>query len=120
MPVKAPRYCARGHGGYSSANCPACQKEWKLKYEKQRPQARSRGYTNEWERLRRDHLRSHPCCVMCGEREHLHVDHIIAHKGNVALLLNASNLQTLCHACHSRKTAQIDGAFGRPRGVGSA
>lgn len=40
------------------------------------------------------------------------VDHIIPHKGNEDLMWDEENLQALCHACHSRKTAAEDGGFG--------
>ena len=40
------------------------------------------------------------------------VDHIRPHKGNEDLMWDEENLQALCHACHSRKTAAEDGGFG--------
>ena len=43
------------------------------------------------------------------------VDHIIPHKGNEDLMWDEENLQALCHACHSRKTAAEDGGFGNIR-----
>ena len=43
-------------------------------------------------------------CVKCGSRNDLEVDHIIADaKGGSNAM---SNLQTLCHHCHSIKTKQ--------------
>lgn len=37
------------------------------------------------------------------------VDHIIPHRGNWSLFTDTRNLQSLCHACHSRKTlAEMD------------
>lgn len=45
----------------------------------------------------------------------LDVDHIIPHRGDDALRLALSNLQTLCNVCHSRKTASEDGGFGNAR-----
>ena len=32
------------------------------------------------------------------------VDHVVDHKGNWALFTDPSNLESLCHSCHSRKT----------------
>jgi 5-methylcytosine-specific restriction enzyme A len=54
-------------------------------------------------------LAQHPLCAQC-EREGrttpaTDVDHIQAHRGDPALLRAWSNLEALCHACHSRKTA---------------
>ena len=80
-----------------------------------RPSAAQRGYDAEWRRIRKAHLKQHPLCAMCMaqgiEREGNHVDHIIplAHGGTH----DPSNLQTLCHAHHSQKTARYDGGFGR-------
>lgn len=34
------------------------------------------------------------------------VDHIRDHKGNWTVFTDEGNLQSLCHSCHSRKTAQ--------------
>ena len=34
------------------------------------------------------------------------VDHIVDHKGNWALFTDPDNLESLCHSCHSRKTAR--------------
>ena len=33
------------------------------------------------------------------------VDHVIPHRGNEALFWDESNWQSMCDACHSRKTA---------------
>lgn len=80
----------------------------------QRAGIRQRGYADPlWSRLRAAHLASSPACVQCGSTHRLNVDHIVAHKGNEALRLDPSNLQTLCASCHSRKTVQQDGGFGR-------
>ncbi|WP_423837057.1 HNH endonuclease [Sutterella wadsworthensis] len=43
------------------------------------------------------------------------VDHIKPHRGDPILLFDEKNLQALCHACHSRKTASEDGGFGNER-----
>jgi 5-methylcytosine-specific restriction protein A len=40
------------------------------------------------------------------------VDHIIPHRGDTTLLYDQSNLQSLCTACHNRKTNTEDGGFG--------
>ncbi len=32
------------------------------------------------------------------------VDHIIPHRGDRRLFYDETNLQSLCHSCHSRKT----------------
>lgn len=85
-----------------------------------RPNANQRGYNKDWEPVRDAHLALHPECVECWKRGIMvvgmrlrngkwvrnHVDHIIPHNGiGCPLRLDWNNLQTLCHSCHSRKTA---------------
>jgi 5-methylcytosine-specific restriction protein A len=83
-----------------------------------RASAHARGYGRRWDKLARWFKRRHPLCadpfgvhqaegrVEFGE----HVDHIVPRsRGGTD---RASNLQTLCAACHSRKTVQCDGGFG--------
>lgn len=43
------------------------------------------------------------------------VDHIVPHRGDPELLYDEANLQSLCHECHSKKTAREDGGFGNGR-----
>lgn len=50
--------------------------------------------------LRRDDW----CCVQCGARGWLEVDHIKPVRDAPELAFALSNLQTLCRSCHSRKT----------------
>ncbi|MBE6984319.1 MAG: HNH endonuclease [Ruminococcaceae bacterium] len=61
------------------------------------------------ERLRPAQLLREPFCRDCARRNirtrATDVDHIVPHRGNWALFINPSNLQSLCHSCHSRKTA---------------
>lgn len=47
-----------------------------------------------------------------GER-HLHADHQVPIEQREDLRLDLDNYQTLCNYCHSRKTANEDGGFGR-------
>lgn len=71
--------------------------------------------TPQWESLRGDQLLSEPFCRECarkyppGDPRHrtwaTDVDHIEDHKGDWEKFCDRSNLQSLCHSCHSRKTA---------------
>ena len=72
----------------------------------------------EWRRLRMVKLAHNPLCEECSTlARHVpatEVDHVISvARGGGALDLE--NLRSLCRKCHSRKTAEIDGGFGRDR-----
>lgn len=72
--------------------------------------------TPDWTRLRAAILArdSHRCATPGCPRRATHVDHILAiSRGGGAL--DPANLRSLCHRCHSRKTAAADGGFGNPR-----
>ena len=60
--------------------------------------------------LRPEHLIREPFCRECakhGVRTYAtDVDHIVDHKGNWKLFTDPDNLQSLCHSCHSKKTAR--------------
>ena len=44
-------------------------------------------------------------CAAQGKRERAtEVDHITPHRGRWSLFVDPSNLQSLCHTCHSAKT----------------
>lgn len=65
--------------------------------------------TPEWRALRSEQLLREPWCRECGKHgmktRATDVDHIRDHKGDWSVFTDASNLQSLCHSCHSRKTA---------------
>ncbi|MRG98858.1 HNH endonuclease [Xanthomonas sontii] len=83
----------------------------------QRRQARRALPTNStrWRRIRAAHLAGEPLCRQCALRGLVvaasDVDHIDGDDSNN----DAENLQSLCRACHSRKTATENGGFGRNR-----
>ena len=60
---------------------------------------------HRWWKLRSKWLKHHPLCAAClvlgKQTKGDVVDHVVPHRGNEQVLLNESNLQTLCHACHS-------------------
>lgn len=57
-------------------------------------------------------LVKHPVCSVqgCGRRA-TRLDHVVPHKGNLALFWNTSNWQGLCESCHNAKTATKDSKF---------
>jgi 5-methylcytosine-specific restriction protein A len=117
MPFAAPKHCAHGHPPYRGASCPLCTAKRKAEADARRPSAQKRGYDSEWRAARAAFLVKHPRCAECGGTAYV-VDHIEPHKGDDRLFRDRTNWQSLCHRCHSRKTAQHDGGFGnRRRGV---
>ena len=74
-----------------------------------RGSAGSRGYDNDWRKLRSSWIRQHPMCAECTRQgratQGIDVDHIAPFIGiNDSLRLDRRNLQTLCRLCHNRKT----------------
>ena len=62
-----------------------------------------------WERLAKAYLASNPYCVRCALKGRTHavateVDHIISVRLEPKRELDRSNLQAVCHRCHSVKT----------------
>lgn len=67
--------------------------------------------TAEWtDDLRPNQLLEEPFCRECARRgdrvRATDVDHIVDHKGSWAVFTDRSNLESLCHSCHGRKTAR--------------
>jgi 5-methylcytosine-specific restriction enzyme A len=94
----------------------------KRKADKNRPSARSRGYTRRWEKARLAYLRDNPLCVLClaiGQTTPATVvDHKTAHKGNQELFWSRANWQSLCDTCHS-SVKQAEERNGYLRGAGA-
>ena len=123
MPHRPPHACATPgcpelvHHG---ARCDGHARALRAEIDATRPSAARRGYDARWREIRLAHLKRHPICVEC-ERLGLavpatDVDHVVAlRRGGTNA---ATNLQSLCHVHHSRKTAREDGRFG-PRGQGA-
>lgn len=65
-------------------------------------------YTARWREMRAEQLIMEPYCRDCvahGVRSAAtDVDHIVPHRGDRKLFYDKTNLQSLCHSCHSRKT----------------
>ena len=78
-----------------------------------RPAGYYKAYGSAWRKVRDAYLKTHPLCEACGTWA-CEVDHItpLAQGGTN----DWHNLQALCKACHSRKTATHDGGFARHDG----
>lgn len=103
LPQRVPRPGDRAHVTHTPA----------VPLSDPRPSAHARGYGRRWQRLRLTILYRDPICVRCERRASIDIDHIVPkERGGTDA---ASNLQGLCHGCHSRKTCVADGGWGRPR-----
>ncbi len=84
-----------------------------------------KGYGSRWTEYSKRFRHNNPLCAECLKMGRLtsvehggHVDHIKAVSGpNDPLFWDTANHVSLCRPCHSRKTAQEDGAFGNKGNV---
>ena len=102
-------------GGY----CPAhehieAQRVWGTGTDT-RPSPAARGYDAAWRALRAAYLAAHPRCERCPAAA-TDVDHIQPVRYRPDLRLEWSNLRSLCHRCHSSRTAAFT-AKERKQGV---
>ena len=62
------------------------------------------------EDLRPTQLLQQPFCEECAKQgkrvRATDVDHRVDHKGDMRIFTDRGNLRSLCHSCHSRKTAK--------------
>ena len=118
MPYAAPHPCA--HPGCRALTherrCREHQKQERREHDRDRPSPAARGYGHEWRKASRQFLHENPLCTECQRLGRLRAaavtDHIVPHKGDMALFWNRENWQALCWRCHSRKTAKEDGRWG--------
>lgn len=83
-------------------------KGWKPYQPKQhddrRGTATSRGYGTAWRKFRTVWLMDNPLCAYCLKLGKVTpatvVDHIVPHRGDMALFWQAGNHQSLCKRCH--------------------
>lgn len=112
---RGEKYCDKHKGAGTRREQLQKKERWERRFRKKGSSA-ARGYGARWRRLRERFLSEHPLCEECLERGRAvpatDVDHIRPHRGDEALMWDEENLQALCHACHSRKTAAEDGGFG--------
>lgn len=108
--TRPPRLCSCGRIVAYGERC-ACQiaatRERNARHDQRRPSSRQRGYDHDWRKARRDFLAAHPYCAMCGAPSTT-VDHIVAHRGDVALFWNRRNWQALCARCHNSTKQRME------------
>ena len=121
MPTAPRRPClapgCRGWAEPGSGYCVEHRKETAKRYNNDRPEYHALYRTARWKEAAKRWLRSHPLCVECERHGRVEagriVDHVIPHRGDLSLFWDQDNWQTLCHACHNRKTASEGGRGGR-------
>lgn len=83
-----------------------------------RGSAASRGYGHKWRQARDGWLRKHPLCAMCQRRGQVTpatvVDHIVPHRGDMALFWDRDNWQSLCKPCHDIDKARLEAGGSLP------
>jgi len=102
-----------GESGY----CDKHKRAERKRVDDHRGSARQRGYDSQWDKARRGWLAKHPLCVECERGNRITaattVDHIIPHRGDMALFWDTSNWQSLCKHHHDQKTARETWGEGR-------
>ena len=118
---RGERFCAKHLVIGAQRDAEAEKKAHQIRLQRRREKkgtSAERGYGYRWQVLRNRFLAQHPHCQECLKKGILtlatDVDHIVPHRGDSALLYDETNLQSLCHECHSRKTSGFDGGFGNP------
>ena len=93
----------------------------KAAFEARRESAASRGYDWLWRKESAVFKASHPLCVMCLREGRTAaaevVDHIVPHRGDMALFWDRSNWQALCAPHHNREKQRQEHAMAR-QGIG--
>lgn len=83
-----------------------------------RPTAAQRGYGSKWRTARATYLASHPLCKDHEQRGHIVaatiVDHIVPHRGDLALFWSRSNWQPLCKPCHDSHKQRLESGTPTP------
>ena len=121
MPIRPKRVCVHpgcgrltdasrcpAHQAARDAACKAAETIARRERDRGRVPCTERGYDAAWHRVRRAFIAAHPTCS-CGAPA-TDVDHVVPLRDGGTH--DWSNLQALCHACHSTKTARRDGGFG--------
>jgi 5-methylcytosine-specific restriction endonuclease McrA len=88
---------------------PQTNKISKLKVKEVRLSSHARGYDNAWRTVRKHHLQYNPMCYDCLSRGTYtagkDVHHVAKLADNPHRRDDPTNLMTLCHSCHSKRTA---------------
>ena len=82
------------------------------RHDANRPSARERGYTRQWETARKEWLHFNPICAHPGcVNPATVVDHVTPHKGDMKLFWDKTNWQSLCAPCHNRHKQRAENSL---------
>lgn len=118
MPTRAPKVCERcGTIDCQTHTTTANQLAYGelMKLRRQNDPYVANYKMKRWQMMRRRLIAANPVCVECTLALATDLDHIINAKtwvGDGNNFWDESNLQPLCHSCHSRKTATEVGFAG--------
>ena len=103
-----------------SGRCPRHRCQAQRQLAERRGSASARGYDRDWEAARRAYLAEHPFCEIQQKCNSLPIAKrlavVVDHKAPISkggARLDPANFQSACWACHSWKTAVVDGGFGK-------
>lgn len=109
---------------HGTSRCPRHVTQMHREDRERRGSARSRGYDSRWERYRVTYLLLHPLCIECAAGVPFTdgtpvttvtaasvVDHILDHKGDLALFWDPKNHRAVCRKHHDQRVDAGD--FGR-------
>ena len=69
-------------------------------------------YSYRWQRARLRFLQQHPLCVLCARRNVIAaanvVDHVVPHRGDLALFWDVANWQSVCKPCHDGHKQMVE------------
>ncbi len=107
-PAQPARWCPRCQVSHPSS-CPLSLRFSRKQTDEQRGTVAERGYGWKWQKARIGWLSRHPLCAECERHDALAwaavVDHIVPHRGDMAVFWDPANWQSLCKPCHDSKTA---------------
>lgn len=103
-------------GTFRSARLPS-RETLKRESDQRRGSSRDRGYDTRWDKASRAYRRQHPLCVGCEAVGRVMaceaVDHIVPHRGDMALFWDRDNWQGACDWHHDVVKKRLEAMFDR-------
>lgn len=105
MPMKCLRMCSYPGCNQlvSSGRCEKHKKQEQQRYDKQRGNFRERGYSAQWDKVRKIKLNHDPLCERCNSKGYVVLATLVHHIQSInkgGSLLDVDNLMSVCSSCH--------------------